>query len=383
MADKTGIEWTDATWNPTVGCSIISPGCTNCYAMKLAGRLEAMGSPIYRGHATKTKAGFVWNGKVSESNWGQVILPLSWKKPRRVFVNSMSDLFHDDMPEETIDRVFAVMALCPQHTFQVLTKRAKRMRDYVHGLSGRHTPDGNMSLSPRVVLAAVAMRERMVGDDGKRVLESTLGAWPLPNVWLGVSVEDQARADERIPLLLETPAAYRFLSCEPLLGPVDLVKARAIAPRDLPMLVAGSPLCDDPYCHRGGPHYPREFNCRWGLQPKGLPGIDWVICGGESGTDARPMHPDWARSLRDQCQAAGVPFFFKQWGNCLPFEWDGDAGPGRSGPAWEMDTAFCNIDQDKLGSATRVVAHGREFARFSHKKTGAVLDGREWREFPA
>ncbi len=130
MARDSKIEWCMDTWNPTVGCSIVSPGCTNCYAMRMAARLEAMGQPIYAGMTQPSKAGPVWTGKVELSNWGQVIRPLSWKRPRRIFVNSMSDLFHESLSDEAIDKVFAVMALCPQHTFQVLTKRAERMRAY-------------------------------------------------------------------------------------------------------------------------------------------------------------------------------------------------------------------------------------------------------------
>lgn len=254
MADNTAIEWTDSTWNPTVGCSIISPGCTNCYAMKMAGRLEAMGSPIYRGHTTKTKAGFVWNGTVAASNWGQVIKPLSWKKPRRIFVNSMSDLFHEDMPVEVIDQVFAVMALCRQHTFQVLTKRFSRMRDY-SGTLGRHAS------IDRVSLAAAKIR-----PGSTFFWESGEFGWYLPNVWLGASVENQDAANYRVPALQETPAAVRFLSCEPLIGPLKL----------------------------------------------DLTGIHWVIAGGESGPGKRPMDVGWMRSLRDQCAMAGVSFFGKQ-----------------------------------------------------------------------
>lgn len=277
MAETTAIAWTDATWNPTVGCSVISPGCTNCYAMRLAGRLEKMGSPIYGGHTMMTRAGAVWNGKVGGSNWGQIIKPLSWRRPRRIFVNSMSDLFHENMPEEIIDTVFAVMALCPQHQFQVLTKRAGRMQDYMASAANRiwdrvsETPDDWRV--PRAdgdpMLPALAAHGATWG--GER-------PWPLRNVWLGVSVEDQERADERIPLLLATPAEVHFLSCEPLLGPIDFRK------------VPG-------------------FN-RVNLSLHGW----WVICGGESGPHHRPLNLDHARALRDQCCGAGVPFFFKQVG---------------------------------------------------------------------
>lgn len=249
MAQDSKIEWTDATWNPTVGCSVISAGCTNCYAMKMAGRLEMMGSPIYAGHTIKTKAGFVWNGRVEASNWGQVLRPLSWKRPRRIFVNSMSDLFHENLPVHVIDQVFAVMAMCPQHTFQILTKRHTTMRDYCQPYDRRR---------------ADSLGEKVLDLGYDQPLE--LLRWPLPNVCLGVSVEDQNAADYRIPALLETPAAVRFLSCEPLLGPVDLGDAK----------------------------------------------LDWVIVGGESGPGRRPIDLAWMRSLRDQCAAGGIPFFGKQ-----------------------------------------------------------------------
>lgn len=265
MSDRSNIEWTEASWNPVVGCSVISPGCTNCYAMKMAGRLEAMGSAIYRGHTVKTKSGYVWNGKVSESNWGQVIKPLSWKKPRRIFVNSMSDLFHDDMPAETIERAFAVMAIAGRHTFQLLTKRPERASTEIVRI-GR----------------SIDILERHARDMGHTLKFEGMGLaeWPLPNVWLGVSAEDQEHADERIPILLDTPAAVRWISAEPLLGPLDLG-----------VLEEGLPI---------------NAWLTW------LDGLDWVVCGGESGPGSRPMDIEWTRSLRDQCQAAGVPFFMKQ-----------------------------------------------------------------------
>ena len=292
MGDKSKIEWTEATWNPTVGCSVISPGCTNCYAMKMAARIEAMaigqttknGSPglaptYYAGTTQPSKAGPVWTGKLALAPEDVLFKPLRWKRPRMIFVNSMSDLFHESVPDEWIDRVFAVMALCPQHTFQVLTKRAGRMCVYL----------SENDMAARVAPIGAAMME----DSDRNYSALRWQQWPLPNVWLGVSTEDQKRADERIPHLLETPAAIRFVSAEPLLGPIDLTHI------DLPggdeeIFPLGWPAGrDDQPCH---------------------PFLDWVIVGGESGPNARPMHPDWARSIRDQCQAAGVPFFFKQWG---------------------------------------------------------------------
>jgi protein gp37 len=218
MGDHTGIEWTDATWNPVTGCSKISPGCKNCYAERLSLRLQAMGNPRYR------------NGFAVTLHPDQLTLPLRWPQPRLIFVNSMSDLFHEAVPEEFIRRVFEVMVRADWHIFQILTKRAERPA----------------ALAPRL-------------------------PWP-ENVWQGVSVEN-ARYTWRITHLQKVPAAVRFLSLEPLLGPI-------------PNLV--------------------------------LDGIQWVIVGGESGPHHRPADPAWVRDIRDQCVAAGIPFFFKQWGGRTP-----------------------------------------------------------------
>lgn len=293
MGDKTNIEWTDATWNPVVGCSIKSAGCTNCYAMKMARRLELMGQPIYQGHTQTVNGKAVWTGKVEASNWGQVIKPLSWKKPRRIFVNSMSDLFHENLAEDVIDQVFAVMALCPQHTFQVLTKRPERMFHYLTrpfqdrlGTFSRQVMIG--SEVSMIAVGTGATKRPSILQDGDE-----LTTWPLPNVWLGTSVEDQRAADERIPLLLQTPAAKRFLSCEPLLGPLN-IKQHLEA------------------WEEHGVDMTREVGSRVGACVGVTPGLDWVIAGSESGHGARPCDIEWVRSLKDQCVEAGVPFFYKQ-----------------------------------------------------------------------
>lgn len=271
MADGTKIEWSDATVNIVNGCSVVSPGCTNCYAMRLAGT-RMKHHPSRQGLTVPSKAGPVWNGQVRFVE-SELLKPLRWRRARKIFLCAHGDLFHENVPDEWIDRVFAMMALCGQHTFQVLTKRAARMREYCTGMM---TPT-------RLVQAALALPR---GD----VFSAT---WPLPNVWLGVSAEDQQRADERIPLLLDTPAAVRFVSAEPLLGPIDLYNG-------------------DPDPRLNGHRATKTFLGEWwepGDSPKEPPrrGVDWVIAGGESGPSARPCHPDWARSLRDQCAAAGVP----------------------------------------------------------------------------
>lgn len=301
----TKIEWTGETWNPIVGCSIVSPGCTNCYAMRwAAARLDQQHGqfPHYRGTTNRVNGKAVWTGKVALAPERNLLKPLSWKKPRTIFVNSMGDLFHEDVPDEWIDRVFAVMALTPQHTFQVLTKRSARMWEYTNDQGvGRRIGLLMCDMwedAPGIVLLA-DQSDAPFAPPGTRVL---LGQWPLRNCWLGVSAERQKEADERIPDLLAARAAVRFVSAEPLLGPIDLTRtvyhdAIGISMRGY---LPNREEPDDYHFHS--------------------PKLDWVIVGGESGHDARPMHPDWARSIRDQCAAASVPFFFKQWGEWQPID---------------------------------------------------------------
>lgn len=281
MNARTGIEWTEATWNPVVGCDYVSPGCTHCYAARFARRMR--GLPKYAGLTTDKGA---WTGRV-RCLPERLEEPLHWRKPWMIFVNSMSDLFHEDVPFGFIDKVFAVMALAPRHTFQVLTKRAERMRGWFNNKGW----DCNKFMTEATTQTRVDFQCGQFAEDGKCSWEcASLGAervnedWPLPNVFLGVSAEDQKRADERIPLLLQTPAAVRFVSLEPLLGPVDV-----------------------------GPYL-------GGLREKIL---NWVIAGGESGPGARPSDLSWYRSLRDQCKTARIPFFMKQiteHGRKLPFD---------------------------------------------------------------
>ncbi|KQZ81905.1 hypothetical protein ASD64_09125 [Mesorhizobium sp. Root157] len=312
MADHSHIEWTDATWNPVTGCSVVSPGCTNCYAMKLAGtRLQH--HPSREGLTRDSKAGPVWTGEVRfNEQW--LDQPLRWKSPRMIFVCAHGDLFHESVPDEWIDRVFAVMALAPQHTFQVLTKRAARMRAYLASDDTKRriyelACDWAVTGVANVVLIAPGIADPGLMPSWPRV---HLDQWPLPNVWLGVSAEDQQRANERIPALLATPSAVRFVSAEPLLGAIDFEQAW-YGENALDSECWG----DCAWCDKG---YPALHNCQRGKGDweKGRSGLDWIIVGGESGRDARPMHPDWARSIRDQCAAAGVPFFFKQWGSWAP-----------------------------------------------------------------
>lgn len=338
------IEWTGKTWNPLAGCRILSPGCTNCYAMKLAYRLAAMGQAKYQGTTKLTKGGPVWTGRINTDD-AALDIPLKTKKPTTWFLNSMSDLFVEGVETSFLDRVFAVMAITPQHTYQILTKRPDRMRDYMHRLMVEPCHVGSIVDD--------------MGGDWSQV------STPLPNVWLGTSVERQQEADQRIPRLLQTPAAVRFLSCEPLLGPVDLTRIpwrfNAFSGETVKTVNAltGNITVNDPVFGGGG----------------GIVGIDWVICGGESGPSARPMHPDWARSLRDQCQAAGVPFFFKQWGDWHP------ASHHENGALYQFEGA-APFDSWKTPVFDPDQTEGINFRRLGKAKAGRLLDGRTWDEMP-
>lgn len=312
MSATTGIEWCDSTWNPIRGCSRVSRGCEHCYAERVAYRFSGPGQP-YEGLATKVNDHASWTGKVALAE-EHLLDPLKWKpltthrgvlcglrsgeqtcncpsRPRRVFVNSMSDLFHPAVPDEWIDRIFAVMALCPQHTFQVLTKRPERMLAYWSAACGR--------------LADVI--ESMRFDEPRRAVGPLphLGGgerwFPLSNVHLGVSVEDQKTADERIPLLLQTPAAVRFISAEPLLGAIDLTWDDAWGGEGAPPMTGREPT-EEQISGPNGSHFIRYGASR----------LDWAIVGGESGPGARPMQLAWCLSLAEQCKTAGVPFFMKQ-----------------------------------------------------------------------
>ena len=334
MADKTKIEWTDATWNPITGCSVVSPGCTNCYAMRLAGtRLKHHPSRI--GLTDSSKAGPVWNGQVRwNRNW--VNQPLKWRRRRAIFVCAHGDLFHESVPDAWIGEVWAVMEQAHWHRFQVLTKRPGRMRYWLD----RKWYSGKV----------------------------------LPNVWLGVSAEDQQRANERIPILLDIPAAIRFASIEPLLGPIHF-----------------SPLqCEDfkygksrgyganVYALRGA----RSYQVPASHWTEDFPKLDWVIVGGESGKGARPMHPEWVRSIMYQCHDAGVPFFFKQWGAWTPniiarhfiqkneFIWIWIKADG------QVQTP------DRITSMEEQSGAWTPMAYVGKKRAGRRLDGRTYDEMP-
>ena len=351
----TEIEWTHLpgfegkSWNPIVGCSVVSPGCTNCYAMKQAGRILRMtdGQSHYAGTVADSKAGPVWTGKVARASDKAFTAPLRRRSPTCYFVNSMGDLFAEGVPDEWIDQVFAVMALAQRHRFIVLTKRPERMLEY---LRPRPQWDYNQGATPYRFGKTILAARELTGSHA-----FPLNGWPLPNVWLGVSVEDQARADERIPLLLTTPAAVRFISAEPLLGPVDL--------ECVPWPQSWVRPIDD----ISDGIDPLRFQLAGGQRNA----LDWVICGGESGPDARWLHPKWVRSLRDQCAAAQVPFFFKQWGE---FTYETRSG--------------VEVELADLAPGESVIAGDGEtnhiaFRRTGKRAAGHLLDGVEHFNWPA
>jgi len=305
MSDNSKIEWCDATWNVITGCKKVSTGCAHCYAKTLHDRRHAA---YLRG--AKLPAQYAKPFETVQFHPERLDLPHRWKKSRRIFVNSMSDLFHEDVPDEFIGAIFNRMEIFDQHIYMVLTKRPDRMSEFC--------------------------RE--------------FGIEPRQNIWLGVSIENQAAADERIPLLLQTPAAVRFVSCEPLLGAVD--RSQYLQP-------TGVELIEINDAQREYPGKITENEIK-----RSFPKLDWVIVGGESGPGARPMHPDWARSLRDQCQEAGVPFFFKQWGEWHPAKYP-----------WYTDDGKDPAGGHTFDDGTQVVKSGKT-------KSGRLLDGVEWNEFP-
>jgi len=274
------IQWTDETWNPTVGCTRVSAGCDHCYAFALHDRRhDAWKSGRWPDAPAQYHEPFSEVQLLPE----RLTLPLRWRKPRRVFVDSMADLFHTDVPDEFLADVFAIMTATPHHTYQVLTKRPRRMQRLLHDGAFVH-----------LIEDAILIRW------GVRAVVP----WPLPNVWLGVSVEDQAAA-QRIGPLIQTPAAVRFLSCEPLIGPVSI--------DDWLWLVGPStagPWKDALGRHRGGGGAGGQMVSRTPAND-----LHWVIAGGESGPGARPCDLDWLRLLRDECAEAGVPVFVKQLGS--------------------------------------------------------------------
>ncbi len=360
----TKIEWADEVWNITTGCTPISAGCQNCYAKRMAQRL-------------KGRAGYPADDPFKVTfHPDKLDAPLRWKKPRRIFVVSMGDLFHEDVTDEMIDKVFAIMASSGRHTFMLLTKRPQRAHEWFQRVSDGAKKAKNMYQSalidyysrndvdlsePHQVPAAPTGELRFIYDSmrdikpemtieerfsGKSIGECHWRGWPLDNVWLGVTAENQAMADERIPILLQIPAAKHFASLEPLLKPVDV---RPYLPRKWTLA-----------CH----DYPTERTI----------GLDGIVAGGESGPGARPSHPDWFRKVRDDCAAAGVPFTFKQWGEFVPKSQTELRCPDKWGCITQLgsyypETSAWNGHDDDSGESDAVIY------RVGKKAAGRELDG--------
>jgi protein gp37 len=364
MADNTHIEWADATVNWINGCELASPGCTNCYAMRLAGT-RMKNDPTRKDLTRPSKSGPVWNGMV-RNNPKHLVLPVGWRKPRRIFWNAHGDMFLGNVPDGWIDMQFAIMAITPQHTHMCLTKRNKRMRAY---LTNPETPRRIAAVLAEfgdLLRVTPAMRAKALARTGEGVPEAVV--WPLPNVWMGVSVEDQERANQRIPDLLASPAALRFLSCEPMLGPIDLGEVR--------WHVSGYPL----FGALAKPDEPDDFRYFCHHQH----GIRWVIVGGESGPGARPMHPEWARSLRDQCAAAGAIFHFKQWGEWSPREWKADQGTHALHRNAPENGSFQKLNHhpNSCERSSEAPSGWQAFAKQGKKAAGSLLDGIEHNGMP-
>lgn len=309
MGAQSKIEWTDATWNPVMGCTPVSAGCENCYARAMMARFAGR-----KGWPKTASTVTLFPERLEQ--------PLHWKKPRRIFVCSMSDFFHEDVPDEFIDAAFAVMAAAERHTFQLLTKRADRMARYFEELPVRaqmYPALGRRSVPYETSRILEMWREHALPFVALPYSSYPDRRLPLSNVWGMVTTENQKQADKRIPFLLQCPFAVYGVSAEPLLSELDLsayLRPRFSDKED------GNGLCDF------------------------IPPLNHVIVGGESGPNARPMHPDWARGLRDQCQEKGVPFFFKQNG------------------------------------AAMSLVEGLWMKRVGKKRAGRLLDGREWNEYP-
>jgi protein gp37 len=376
MSDKTKIEWTDATWNPIRGCSRVSEGCRNCYAEGVAARFsgtDKYGKPLpYDGLAERvvkpdgtTEAR--WTGKVVYAGDDVLMQPLKWKKPRRIFINSMSDLFHESVSDDVRDKVFAIVYFVYNHTYQLLTKRPDNMLEYM----------SDPTLPNRIYQAAILLttglkdnRDNWRPDYATGIKKRPNIQLPLKNLHLGVSVENQATANERIPLLLQTPAAVRFVSAEPLLGAIEFTDLDTNNEACMNALkpVTWQYIFDNHWKNTAEEHsIYSDMDCMVDCYDLSSPPdmnalvnttLDWIIVGGESGKNARPMNPAWVRSIRDQCQDANVPFFFKQWGE------------------------FVSVSEVAGDGAHYKFTDGRTVRRTGKKLAGRSLDGVEHNAMP-
>jgi protein gp37 len=364
MAENTSIEWTDSTWNPNRGCTRVSLGCQHCYAEAIAERFSGPGKP-FEGFARRGMGrASAWTGKVALLDHA-LQQPFEWRQPRMIFVNSMSDTFHEDLSDEQIAVVIGHAIAAHHlrgHTLQILTKRAHRMWLL---LNNPYWWEGVNATAAAQILARAedGTRAGAQASSAAQTIQAYGPQNPPPGLWMMVSAETQRAADERVPLLLDTPARIRGLSAEPLLGQIRLT--------DMPRVHAGS----------GGPvgvnalegsHYVPGAGSVSSQTFRNKPRLDWVISGGESGIDARPSHPDWHRSLRDQCRAAGTAYLFKQWGAWAPYQ------EGGTQPATGPTSRILCADGSSSWLGRRPVA----LRRGSKTSTGNLLDGQQHQEFP-
>lgn len=346
VPDGKGGTKVGRTWNPQVGCKEVSPACRSCYAAKLAHRSNGEkpmvkqhhGLTVMRTNAAGENLGAHWNGKINRVP--QLLAqPLRWAKPSGIFVGSMTDLFYDVSTDEAcrwIAAIFGIMAATPRHTYMLLTKRPENAAKWFAWIAQQQA--GKIITGSRQAFAAYDAAMELVDEKTRKkaLYSRRVDVWPLRNVRIGVTAEDQPRADERIPILLELPAAGHYVSYEPALGPVSFSPWLAKRPRK-----------------------------------NEAPRIDWVICGGESGSGARPMHPDWARSARDQCLETGTPFFFKQWGEWWP---EREADDVRD-LGWLDASEVDRVHRTDLPTPVQMRRVGKKLA-------GRELDGRTWDGFP-
>jgi len=385
----TNIAWTEFVWNPMSGCTKLSAGCANCYAADMAKRLKRI-------QETTGKDLGYGDGFAVTLHPERLEAPLNHKKGVKIFVTSMGDLFHESVPFEFVDMVFAVMALTPQHTYQILTKRPDRMKAYMDSLQkssgvninvGHHYGSDIKAQTAGQRVAEIALEisgkhcdyaQQIKWESPEEAAELIL---PLSNVWLGVTVENQEQADKRIPILLETPAAVRFVSAEPMLSGIDLglnqatcscckrspsrwIRLANTVYSELPFSKAKAEV--GVYRAVSNKHGALSVETRdglFGIKPgecEYLPSLDWVIVGGETGSNARPMNPDWVKNIQEQCEAANVPFFFKQWGEYATLP-SGKSVTGYRSHFWE---------------------DGRQAVLVGNKQAGHLIDGIEYREYP-
>lgn len=409
MPNATNIEWADLTINPTRGCSHCSPGCDNCYAERFAAR-HVHNPQMAQAYAGLVDANGKWTGKINFNSSEKMYPHRVPGKGKRVFVGSMTDIFHPNCPTENHDKIFAsiladhIFANGHGHTFIILTKRPLAMQEYFAagpeallrrwGKAGNGwiiVGDGDSETFEEYADGQTIPQEMTSPRDNLR--QEYL--WPLPNLWLGVTVCNQAEADAKIPLLLQTPAAKRFVSIEPMLGPVNLAAVRQS--NNSGDVFSVDALTGLWFRERRRKESRNDYMANQSAAQQRLPALDWVICGGETGLGARPIHPDWVRSLRDQCQGAEVPFFFKSWG-----EWGAtairlDTGLPSFG-MFESFTHYCNKAPTWMHKGDKLICpdghvptHGAKegksypmciVRRVGKKQAGRLLDEREWNEIP-